>query len=114
LQHFHFLYANHPHWISWEPNWRDQDGAQQDWHCSQWWYNQNPNWVPISHPNSISGHPNWVNHSEPLDHWVVTQTENEGSQRNSPAAGLDSAESDESAESRSESSCDLRFPVGIA
>jgi hypothetical protein len=76
-----FSYANHPYWISWESNWRDQDGAQHDWHYSQWRYNRNPNWVTISHPNSISEHPNWVNRSEPLDHRALTHAENEGNQR---------------------------------
>jgi hypothetical protein len=68
-------------WISWEPNWREQDDAQHDWHYAQRWYNQNANWESTSHPNSISEHPDWVNHSEPLDHRALTQAENEGNQR---------------------------------
>jgi hypothetical protein len=79
------FYANHPQWISWQPNWRDQDGAcrpQHKWHYGQWWYNQNPNWVSISHPNWISQHRNWANHSEPQDHRAAMRTESAGDQRN--------------------------------
>jgi hypothetical protein len=72
--------ANHPHRISGEPSWRDQDAAY-GWQYGQWWYIQNPNWVSTNHSNWISEHRNGANHSEPLDHRAVTRTENEGNQR---------------------------------
>ncbi len=78
-----FFYADRPHGISWEPNWRDQDDAydaRHDWQYGQWWHKQ-PNWVSIGHPNS-SARPNWANHFEELDR-ALTRAANDGNQRTS-------------------------------
>ena len=79
-----FFYADHPHWISWEPKGRDQAAAydaQDDWHYGQWWHNQNPNRVSTSRPKSIVEHRNWANHSEPPDHRALTRIENQGNEQ---------------------------------
>jgi hypothetical protein len=76
-----FFSANRPQWISWQPDWRDQDGAYDsydNWHYGQGCYNQNPTWVFSNHPNWISQHQNWAMR----DHPAVMRTDSEGSQQN--------------------------------